>query len=156
MFEIERKVEHDEYVTIGYIDGHGTTTEKQDYTYVDKIVESGTYFYKLKQIDFDGTFEYSDVVTVEIGVPNNFYLSQNYPNPFNPSTRIDFTLPEKKLVSLRIYNPLGELVDELVNEVKEAGSYSVTFDASKLPSGVYIYRLQTSSFTDNKKMTLLK
>ena len=114
----------------------------------------------MKQIDFDGTFEYSDVVTVEIGVPDNFYLSQNYPNPFNPSTRIEFTLPEKQLVSLRIYNTLGELVGELVNEVKEAGGYSVTFDASSgvggLPSGVYIYRLQTSSFAANKKMILLK
>ena len=156
MFEIERRDENNDYVTIGYIDGHGTTTERQDYTYVDKTVEEGTYYYRLKQIDFDGTFEYSDVVTVEIGVPDNFYISQNYPNPFNPETRIDFTLPGKQLVSLRIYNMLGELVGELVNEVKKAGSYSVIFDASNLPSGVYFYRLQTPGFTDNKKMILLK
>ena len=156
MFEIERRAENNDYVNIGYIEGHGTTTEQQDYTYVDKTVEEGTYYYRLKQIDFDGTFEYSDVVTVEIGVPDNFYLSQNYPIPFNPSTRIEFTLHEKQLVSLRIYNTLGELVGELVNVVKEAGSYSVIFDASNLPSGVYFYRLQTPGFADNKKMTLLK
>ncbi|MGB5849452.1 MAG: T9SS type A sorting domain-containing protein, partial [Ignavibacteriaceae bacterium] len=121
---------------------------------------SGTYNYRLKQIDNDGTYEYSDVVSIEVGVPNNFYLSQNYPNPFNPETRIDFTLPEKQLVSLRVYNTLGELVMELVNEEREAGSYSVIFDASStnggLPSGVYIYRLQASEFAENKMMILIK
>jgi hypothetical protein len=95
-------------------------------------------------------------LSIEIGVPNNFYLSQNYPDPFNSETRIDYTLPEKQLVTLRVYNTLGELVGELVNEEKEAGSYSVTFEASNLPSGVYIYRLQTASFAANNKMTLLK
>ena len=156
-FDIERTKDNADWLTIGFVEGHGNSNSPKLYNFVDfDINQSGTYYYRLKQIDNDGTYEYSDVVRVEVGVPDNFYLSQNYPNPFNPSTRIDFTLPEKKLVSLRIYNPLGELVDELVNEVKEAGSYSVTFDASKLPSGVYIYRLQTSSFTDNKKMTLLK
>jgi hypothetical protein len=88
--------------------------------------------------------------------PGRFFLEQNYPNPFNPETRIDYTLPEKQLVTIIVYNTLGEEVAELVNEEREAGSYSVLFDASGLPSGVYIYRLQTSSFADNKKMTLLK
>ncbi|MEJ2196872.1 MAG: T9SS type A sorting domain-containing protein, partial [Ignavibacteriaceae bacterium] len=77
-------------------------------------------------------------------------------NPFNPETRIEFTLPEKQLVSLRVYNMLGELVEELVNEEKVAGSHSLIFDASNLPSGVYNYRLQTSSFTVNRKMILIK
>ena len=89
-------------------------------------------------------------------MPDNFYLSQNYPNPFNPSTTIDFTLPEKQLVTLRIYNTLGEQVAELVNEEREAGSYSFIFDASGLSSGVYIYRLQTPGVTNTRKMTLLK
>ena len=110
----------------------------------------------MKQIDLAGTYTYSHVVSIEIGAPDNFNLSQNYPNPFNPETRIDFTLPEKQLVSLRVYNTLGELVMELVNEIKEAGSYSFIFKASNLPSGVYIYRLQTSLFSANKKMILLR
>jgi len=120
------------------------------------ITKSGTYHYRLKQIDNDGTFEYSDIISVMAGVPNNFYLSQNYPNPFNPVTRIEFTLPEKQQVSLRVYNTLGELVQELLNEVKQPGSYSVTFNASNLPSGIYIYRIQTESFATNKKMTFMK
>ncbi len=152
-FDIERKTplspsggrNDSEWVTIGFLEGHGNTNSPKQYNFIDTdIDQSGTYYYRLKQIDNDGTYEYSDVVTVDVGEPQKFYLSQNYPNPFNPETRIDFTLPEKQLVLLRIFNPLGELVDELVNGVKEAGSYSVIFDASKLPSGVYIYRLQTS------------
>jgi Secretion system C-terminal sorting domain len=156
-FDIERTKDKSDWLTIGFVEGHGNSNSPKQYNFIDTdINQSGTYNYRLKQIDNDGTYEYSDVVNVEVGVPNNFYLSQNYPNPFNPETRIDFTLPEKQLVSLRVYNTLGELVGELVNEEREAGSYSVTFDASKLPSGVYIYRFQTSSFAANKKMTLLK
>ena len=156
-FYIERTTNNSNWLTIGFVEGHGNSNSPKQYNFIDTDINlSGEYYYRLKQIDNDGTSEYSDIVTVEVGVPNNFYLSQNYPNPFNPSTRIDFTLPEKQLVSLRIYNTLGELVWELVNEVKVAGSYSVTFDASNLPSGVYIYRLQTSSFAANNKMTLLK
>jgi len=83
-------------------------------------------------------------------------LSQNYPNPFNPQTRIDFTIPVKQVVTLRVYNILGELVTELINEGKDAGSYSVTFDASNLSSGIYVYRLETTDFIDLRKMTLLK
>jgi hypothetical protein len=156
-FDIERTKDNSDWLTIGFVEGHGNSNSPKQYNFSDtEIEQSGEYYYRLKQIDNDGTYEYSDVVTVEVGVPNKFYVSQNYPNPFNPSTRIDFTLPEKQLVSLRIYNTLGELVAELVNEEKEAGSYSVTFDASRLPSGVYIYRLQTSAFVENKKMTLIK
>ena len=156
-FNIERAKEKTEWLNIGFVEGHGNSNSPRQYSFTDSDIGlSGNYYYRLKQIDNDGTYEYSNVVSVEVGIPNNFYLSQNYPNPFNPETRIDFTLPEKQLVSLRVYNTLGELVGELVNEEKEAGNYSVTFDASKLPSGIYIYRLQTTSFAANKKMTLLK
>ncbi|MCH8033916.1 MAG: phytase [Bacteroidetes bacterium] len=156
-FDIERTKDNADWLTIGFVEGHGNSNSPKQYNFIDAdINQSGTYYYRLKQIDNDGTYEYSFVVSVEVGVPNNIYLSQNYPNPFNPETRIDFTLPEKQLVSLRVYNTLGELVTELVNEEKPAGSYSFKFDASRLPSGVYIYRLQTSEFAENKKMTLLK
>ncbi len=156
-FDIERTKDNADWLTIGFVEGHGNSNSPKQYNFIDTdINQSGTYYYRLKQIDNDGTYEYSFVVSVEVGVPDNFYLSQNYPNPFNPETRIDFTLPEKQLVSLRIYNTLGELVTELVNEEKPAGSYSFKFDASRLPSGVYIYRLQASEFSENKKMTLIK
>jgi len=156
-FELERSAKNTDWRYIGFVEGHGNSNSPKQYNFSDtEINQSGTYYYRLKQIDSDGTYEYSDVVDVEVGVPNDFYLGQNYPNPFNPETRIDYTLPEKQLVSLKVYNTLGELVGELVNEEKEAGSYSVTLDGSNIPSGVYIYRLQTSSFAANKKMTLLK
>jgi hypothetical protein len=156
-FDIERAKDNSDWLTISFIEGHGNSNSPKQYYFIDTdIDQSGTYYYRLKQIDNDGTYEYFDFVSVEVGVPNSFNLSQNYPNPFNPETIIDYTLPEKQFVSLRIYNTLGELVAELVNEIKEAGSYSVTFNASQLPSGVYIYRLQTFEFAENKKMTLLK
>jgi len=160
-FEIERTKDNLEWLKIGFVEGHGNSNSVKYYNYTDRdIHKSGTYKYRLKQLDNDGTYEYSDVVSVEVRVPGNFYLSQNYPNPFNPSTRIEFTIPEKQMVSLSIYNTLGELVTELVNEIKEAGSYSVTFDGSsvsnKLDSGVYFYRIETPTFANSNKMILLK
>jgi hypothetical protein len=156
-FNIESTKDNSDWLTIGFVEGHGNSNSPKQYNFSNTdINQPGTYNYRLKQIDNDGSYEYSDVVSVEVGVPNNFYLSQNYPNPFNPETRIDFTLPEKQFVTIKVYNTLGEQVAELVNEEREAGSYSVIFDASRLPSGVYIYRLQASSFAANKKMTFLK
>jgi len=156
-FYIERAEANSDWLVLGFVEGHGNTNSPKHYSFVDSdIYESADYYYRLKQIDNDGTFEYSDVVNVTVGVPVLFTLSQNYPNPFNPHTRIDYTLPEQQNVSLRVYSILGELVQELVNEVKPAGTYSVTFDASELPSGVYVYRLQTENFSANRKMTVLK
>jgi hypothetical protein len=156
-FDIERTKDNSDWLTIGFVDGHGNSNSLKQYNFIDTdIDQSGTYYYRLKQTDNDGTYEYSDVVSVEVGMPDNFYLSQNYPNPFNPETRIDYTLPEKQFVSLRIYNTLGELVIELVNETKEAGSYSVVFDASKMPSGTYIYTIFAGKYSTAKKMSLLK
>jgi len=156
-FDIERTKDKSDWVTIGFVEGHGNSNSPKQYNFIDtEIDRSGKYYYRLKQIDNDGTYEYYDVVTVEVSVPENFYLSQNYPNPFNPETRIDYTLPEKQFVSLRIYNTLGELVAELVNEINEAGSYSVKFNASKLPSGTYIYNIFAGKYSAANKMSLLK
>ena len=158
-FNIERSLSSPEitWETIGFVNGNGNSNSPRDYRYNDtNLKQSGNYQYRLKQIDNDGTSEYSNIIEVDISLPGTYYLSQNYPNPFNPETRIDFTIPERQMVSLRIYNTLGELVTELVNEQREAGNYTETFNASNLPSGVYIYRLQTSEFAENKKLTLLK
>jgi len=147
--------------TIGFVEGHGNSNSPKFYTFTDfDIHNSDIYNYRLKQIDNDGAYKYYDGVSIQVEMPNIFYLSQNYPNPFNPETRIDYTVSAKQMVTLSIYNELGELVSDLVNEIKEAGSYSVTFNASStvagLPSGIYIYRFKTPEYSVNKKMTLLK
>ena len=160
-FIIERSEENSDWLVRGFVEGNGSASLPNDYTFNDsEIYESGNYNYRLKQIDYDGSFEYSDVVTVTVGVPVLYSLSQNYPNPFNPETRIDYTIPQRQNVSLRVYNMLGEMVKELVNEVKPAGTYSIIFNTSSpedgIPSGVYVYRLQTDNYSANEKMTLLK
>jgi len=156
-FNVERSVENNEWTTIAFVDGNGNSNSPKYYYYPDKdIYRSGNYSYRLKQIDNDGTFKYSGIVNLNVTIPGKYYLSQNYPNPFNPETRIDFTLPEKQFVSLKVYNTLGELVKTLVNEQREPGNYSEVFNAANLPSGVYIYRLETENFSENKKLTLLK
>jgi hypothetical protein len=155
MFEIQRQSNEGEFFSIGFVNGHGTTTEPQSYTFVDQSVTTGTYLYRLKQIDYDGRFSYSPVVEVDV-LPINFVLDQNYPNPFNPSTNIRFGLPESDFVRLSVYNLVGEEVAILVNGMLEAGSHNITFDANGLPSGTYIYKLQSGNSTEVKKMILMK
>ena len=156
MFEIERRTAEGQYITIGYVEGSGTTTEPQDYSYTDNLSQTGTFFYRLKQIDFGGRYEYSDEIEVEVTAPLEFALDQNYPNPFNPSTVIKYSIPDNGFVTLDVYNLLGEKVASLVNSVQEAGRYEVTFDASKFASGVYVYTLRSGSFNAVKKMILMK
>lgn len=141
---------------IAFIEGRGTTTEKQEYYYEDKDLQAGIYNYRLEQLDFDGTRSISAEVTVHLFVPEIFSLAQNYPNPFNPATNIGFRIADFGFVSLKVYDLLGREVATLVNEEKPAGSYEVTFDASQLSSGVYLYRLNSGSFIETKKMTILK
>ncbi|MFC2103037.1 T9SS type A sorting domain-containing protein [Bacteroidota bacterium] len=156
MFEIERRSENSEFYRIGYVDGHGTTTEAQQYSYVDNAVETGTYFYRLKQLDFNGRYDYSEVVEVEVNGPLSYGLEQNYPNPFNPSTNIRYSVLESGLVRLAVYNLIGEEVSVLVNGQLDAGFHEVTFDASNLPSGAYFYKLQAGNTVQIKKMLLMK
>ncbi len=155
-FDIERRASTGDWKKIGFVPGAGTTSEKQSYTFSDKNLNKGKYQYRLRQVDFDGTFEYSKVVEVEILSPAKFELAQNYPNPFNPTTAISFTIPQSGNVKLAVYNLLGQEVAVLVNEFREAGTYDVEFNASKLNSGVYLYKLEANGLTLTKKMTLLK
>ena len=156
LFEIERKAVTSEYITIGYVEGAGTTTEPQNYGYTDNKVETGTYTYRLKQVDFDGTFTYSNEVEVDVTAPLSFNLDQNYPNPFNPTTNISYSIPEAGNIILAVYNTVGEKVAVLVNGYSEAGHFDVSFNASNLPSGVYLYKLQSANSVQTKKMMLLK
>ncbi|MEJ5263630.1 MAG: T9SS type A sorting domain-containing protein, partial [Ignavibacterium sp.] len=160
-FEVQRRLEGVESWTVaGYVSGKGTTTERQSYQYVDKQLKAGRYIYRLKQIDLDGTIEYSQEIEVEVALPEEYVLYQNYPNPFNPATTIEFSLPEKSEVVLSIYNSLGEKVREIVNGSMEAGYQRVVFDARELPSGTYVYQINakgsTKSFIQSKKMALVK
>ena len=156
MFEIERKSIESSFTTLGFVEGYGTTTESQEYSYIDKPVETGTYFYRLKQIDFGGQYEYSDEIEVEVNGPLTFGLQQNYPNPFNPSTLIKYSIPENGFVKLSVYNLVGEEVSVLVNEEVGAGFYEVEFNANNFPSGTYFYRLQAGNTVQLMKMVLMK
>ena len=154
-FEIERKIE-DDWHKLGFVQGNGNSNSPKRYSYIDNKPVGGNQFqYRLKQIDNDGHFEYSDIVEVEL-IPLEFALYQNYPNPFNSITRIKYQLPQECKVIIKIYNIIGAEVLELINDKKEAGIYEVEFNADNLSSGTYFYRILTGSFVETKKMLLLK
>ena len=154
-FEVQRK-SGEEFVTIGFVRGNGTTTEIQNYSYTDSKLPIGGYSYRLKQVDFDGSFEYSNVVNVDLTAPTVFALDQNYPNPFNPSTMISYSIPQSSFVTLKVYDIIGNEVATLVNQNQQAGKYDIRFDASNLSNGVYMYSIKTDNFTSTKKMILMK
>jgi hypothetical protein len=155
-FEVERNIAGSSFEQVGYVAGYGTTTEPKAYSFIDSKLETGNYTYRLKQIDFDGTFTYSDEVNLEVEIPLVYALEQNYPNPFNPSTTIKYSIPEDGFVKLAVYNLLGEEITTLINNEQKAGRYEVVFDASRFSSGVYIYRLESKNFLSIKKMVLVK
>ncbi len=177
-FEIQRKqvfsqqslVGNEEWDVLGLVIGKGTTTESQSYSFVDQSLSTGKYIYRLKQIDFDGSFTYSNEIEVDLSLPTSLSLEQNYPNPFNPTTTIKYTIPnfalsassraesrdEESRVILKVYDVLGNEVATLVNEIQPAGNYELNFNAALLPSGVYFYKLQAGSFSETKRMVLLK
>jgi hypothetical protein len=158
-FEIERSVNNqNNFITIGFVDGKGNSTEINYYSFNDIPTLSGInqIYYRLKQIDFDGTVSYSDVVSVTYDVPAEFVLNQNYPNPFNPSTTINFYVPKESFVSIKVYDFLGNEIAILVNEVKSTGSYDFLFEASNLPSGTYFLTMIANDFSATKKMVILK
>jgi uncharacterized delta-60 repeat protein len=161
-FEIERTVIGNQqsvisWKNVGFVEGAGTTNAPKEYSYSDKNISVGKYSYRLKQIDRDGKFEYSQTVEVTAAVaPKVFALEQNYPNPFNPSTVISYQLPLSGQVSLKVYDAVGREVATLVNEVKEAGSYTAHFDGTKLSSGIYFARLVSAGKTQMRKLLLMK
>jgi len=155
-FSIERKSRNNNFTSVGFISGKGTTTEKSSYSFKDNNLSKGAYIYRLKQIDYDGRYAYSSEVNVEIAGPQVFSLEQNYPNPFNPSTSIKYSIPQDGIVNLAIYNLIGEKVLTLVNQNMKAGVYEIKFDASHYSSGIYFYRLDAGQFSSVRKMILMK
>lgn len=154
-FEVEVGAQPSALEKTGFVDGFGTTTERQTYSYSFSPETDGKYYIRLKQIDFDGQFEYSKTLEVDFSAEKNFSLNQNYPNPFNPETKINFSIPAEGLVKLNIFNALGEQVSSVVNQQLTAGSHSFTISASDLVSGIYYYRL-TYKGVDGKEISSVK
>ncbi|MBS1493413.1 MAG: fibronectin type III domain-containing protein [Bacteroidetes bacterium] len=157
-FEIERKKSNETvWNRVGNVTGKGTSNVENTYKFEDKNIPSASYNYRLKQIDFNGNYQYYDLVNaVTVGVPTKWNLSQNYPNPFNPTTKINFDIPKESFVKINVYDISGRLVANLVNEKKDAGYFTVEFNASSLASSVYFYRIETEAFTMTKKMMVVK
>jgi len=161
-FDVQRSISGSDFVTIGFVLGKGTTTEIQNYSFIDKTTSPCmNYAYRLRMNDFNGNYHYSEVINLGESNPLNFELAQNYPNPFNPSTTISIGLPVKSDVTLDVYNIVGERVLSLYNGELAAGNYHYTVDASNLTSGIYIYVLSAvgedgKNSTLSRKMTLLK
>ncbi|MBK7869086.1 MAG: T9SS type A sorting domain-containing protein [Ignavibacteriales bacterium] len=146
---------------VGYVGGNGTTTQAKEYAFIDAGLASGKYSYRLKQVDFDGTSEYSNAIEVDVNVPSEYSLTQNFPNPFNPSTSIQFALKSDAKVTLRLFDALGQEVRTILNDNYATGNYKIDFNATGLNSGVYFYTIDASGvdgskFTATKKMILMK
>ncbi len=159
-FEVQRSAGN-EFVTIGFVNGNGTSTQTHEYSFVDNMVATGQYSYRLRQVDFDGTSAYSKVVEISVVAPMVYSLEQNYPNPFNPTTQINFSLASDSKVTLKIFDILGQEVATLLNGNLLAGPHMINFNATSLTSGVYLYRIDAtgadgSNFTAVKKMLLTK
>ena len=142
--------------TLGFVNGHGNSNSPKEYSFVDLNPLNGNSKYRLKQIDTDGKFEYSDIIELKTNLLKNYILEQNYPNPFNPTTVISYSIPTASFVSVKVFDVLGNTIATLVNEHQEVGSYKVSFNASALSNGVYFYKIHSGGFTDIKKMLLLK
>ena len=160
-FNIERSKDGENFTQIGFVNGRGTTTEITSYNYLDTEIETGKYYYRLKQTDFDGTFKYLNVVLVDVGLPKQFELSQNHPNPFNPTTTVKFQLPVDANVRIELFNSIGQKVSELLNSDLSGGVHEVNFEGSNLSSGIYYYTMNAvgkdgKNFTSTKKMILMK
>ncbi len=162
-FEIERLQDYNieklqEWEKISFVEGNGNSNSQKEYSYTDNFAQYGSYAYRLKQIDTDGSFEYSDVIEVEAGnIPDGFVLEQNYPNPFNPSTTIKFALAKTQQAELKVFDVLGNEIVTLFNGIADGGKvYEVEFSAENLSSGIYYYRLKARNFVETKKMALLR
>lgn len=159
-FEVQRKTNKD-FVTVGFVKGNGTSTNSHDYSFVDKQVQPGVYYYRLKQIDFNGKYEYSKIIEVTVFEKLTYSLMQNYPNPFNPETSIKYSIAQNSKVTIKIFNLAGKEVTTIINKEMPAGAYEVKWDGKdeygiSVPSGVYFVKLNAGTFVQTKKMMLLK
>ena len=159
-FEIQRRQNGFQFQKIGFVKGNNTSSFQYNYAYVDTELPAGTYYYRLKQIYNNGSFEFSVIRNVVLIAPLNYDLKQNYPNPFNQQTTIKYQLPQRGYVKLEIYDVLGHIVRTLVNEIQSAGSKKVSWHGKddrvqSVPSGLYMYQIQTGEFLAMKKLLLM-
>lgn len=155
-FEIQKSQDNVNFQNVKFINGYGTTTKFHYYSYTDNSVLSGCSYYRLKQVDYSGSYKYSKVIEASYSLPLEFSMSQNYPNPFNPATTIDYSVPKTGTVTIKVYDVLGKEVATLVNRQMTAGNYKVEFNANDLTSGIYFYELRAGNYNSIKKMILLK
>lgn len=160
-FEIEHSKDNKNFTKIGFVPGFGTTSESKSYSFKIPNIESGLQYYRLKQIDFDGTFTHYNSVEIDGPVVREFALYQNHPNPFNPSTTISFSLPMESDVTIKLFNLLGQEVKQITSSSFQAGNHNIEFNAASLSSGTYIYTLEAkgvngTNFKSTKKMLFLK
>ncbi len=162
-FEIQRSTDNNIFVTVGFVEGKGNSTSNKYYSFTDeKFI--GKVYYRLKQVDYDGSYNYSQIIEVDGVTVSTIQLEQNYPNPFNPATTIKYQLGNDSFVNLKVFNALGEEVAELVNKFQKAGNHQLTFNAESLPSGMYVYKLTSGNpstgsgqdYVESKKMLMLK
>ena len=160
-FEVERSDVNgqitDGWSRVGFISGNGTSSASINYSFTDRNLSSGKYNYRLKQIDYNGNYEYFSLNSyVIIGTPKNFFLGQNYPNPFNPSTVINYNIPQDSYVKIKLYDNTGREVLTLLSEFISAGYYTINFNASDLASGIYFYNINAGKYTATNKMMLVR
>jgi hypothetical protein len=163
-FQIERTNFNDgnnQWTSLGFVNGKNISNSTSHYTFTDGSLQAGKYQYRLKQIDYNGNFQYFNLSGfIEIGLPSKYFLSQNYPNPFNPLTKIDYELPSDSKVNLAIYDLLGREITSPVNGFQAAGYYTVQINAGNLASGIYFYRLTAVANGNNnifiKKLSVVK
>ena len=157
-FQVERRnAESEAWSNIGFVNGNGSSSEMHYYSFSDQSVPVGKYFYRLKQMDFDGNYEYSGEVEATVTeVLQDYTLQQNYPNPFNPSTKISFSIPQSGFTTLKVFDVLGNEVANIIEGELNQGSYELQFNSSGLSSGIYFYSLTSGEFTKTMKMILTK
>lgn len=156
-FEVQRSLNKTDFETIGFVEGAGTTVSQSSYSYTDGSAQKDvSYFYRLRQIDYDGSSSYSSLVEVDAESPVGFFLFQNYPNPFNPVTTVSFTLKEATKAELKLYDMTGREIIEIFSGDLSQGYHKMQIDGSKLASGVYTCRLAAGEFSSSIKLTLLK
>jgi hypothetical protein len=160
-FDVEQSSDSKNFEKIGFVPGFGTTTESHSYSYTTNVQNSERQYFRLRQVDFDGSYEFSNIVEVLAPVPASYNISQNYPNPFNPSTKISFEVPASAKIKITVYNALGQKISDLTDRQYSAGRYDLIFQAGNLSSGLYFYTIEAkgddgSSFAAAKKMILMK
>jgi len=155
-FEIECKLKNGNWNKIGFVQGAGNSNSPKSYSFTNNNVRSGVYIYRLKQIDIDGSYKYSNEIEVILTAPKEFSLSQNFPNPFNPTTIIKYSIPNSEKVLIKVYDVLGREVKTLLDEYKDTGTYEIEFNASNLTSGLYFYKITSGKYSEVKKMLLVR